>query len=204
MAYDFSTMQTEVYARGLDYLNDGGAGVTRVKRWINNAMHRIQEMADWPFMQTSTTGAAPLTVSDLRKVEAVWDSTNKTQLYQRSRADLLRDTEDLTLTGTPQYFYVTGGNSISVWPANTSVSLTVYYWKYGTDLSANSDTPLVPDRFRQAIVDDAVAQGLADAGDLVGAAAARGERDALLAQMLESFGMLEPSALSVPVVGDDC
>jgi hypothetical protein len=204
MALDFSALKTEVYARGLSYLNDGGSGATRVSRWINDSMHEINELADWPFLQTSTTGTAPLTVSDLRKVEAVTDSTNKVELEHRSRRDLIRDINDLTITGQPETYYVTGGTVVNVWPASTSVSLTVYYFKYATDLSANGDVPLIPDRFRQAIVDYAVARGLRDAGDLTGAAEARQAGDALVARMAESLGMLEPPSFAVPLVGDDC
>jgi hypothetical protein len=203
MALDFTALQAEVFARGLSYLNDGGAGVTQVKRWINDAMHMIDDMSDWPYLTASTTGTAPLTINDLGKIESVAHASTYQTLAQRSRGELTDTYANLTTSGIGQEFYVTGGNTINVYPADTATTLTVTYWKVAPDLVAGSDTPLMPDRFRYAIVEYALAVGLRDesAQDAVAAQAAG---DAIVARMANWANLLQPFVTSVPLVGDDC
>lgn len=205
MALDFAALQTEVYARGLEYLDDGGAGQTRVKRWLNDALHEIDEAADWPYLTATTTGSAPLTIADLRTVECVTDVGNLNALEPVDRRVLREQFADLTQTGQPLYYFITGGTTINVYPANTSTTLTVDYWKFGPDLSADADEPLMPDRFRMAIVHYAAAAGLRDAGDLTGAADARQAGDGVVAGMAGS--LLHPqhqrANVWVPAVGTD-
>lgn len=159
MAYDLSTLQTAFYARGFDFLNDGGAGVTRTTQYLNQAMQEIDSASLWPYLLTSTTGAAPLTISDLRRVQSVVDTTNGFSVLSPSdERSLVRMYGDLTTTGQPESFYFTSQTQISVYPANTTNTLSVHYWKVATDLSAAGDAPLMPDRFRPIIVELAVAK----------------------------------------------
>jgi hypothetical protein len=73
---DFTTLQTEFFARGFDYLNDAGTGLIRAKRWINDSYNEICQTADWPFLETSVTAANPQTIADARKILTVHDATN--------------------------------------------------------------------------------------------------------------------------------
>jgi len=203
VAYDFTALLTEFYARGFGYLDDGGAGPTRAKRWINDAMHMVDEMEDWSYLQTSTTGTAPLVISDLRKIESVTDTTNHISLTRRSRAELNSEWAGLTIPGLGYSYYVTGGTTINTWPANTSTTLTVNYWKYGPDLSSGSDAPLMPDRFRQCIVDYAVAAGLRD-DESADWLVAQQAGDQVVDRMRQWSGMLEPAYTYMPLNGSDC
>lgn len=203
MALTFTALQTEFYARGFDYLNDGSTGATRAKRFINDAMHAINEMEDWPYLQTSTTGTAPLTVTDLRKIEGVYDVTNRIALTRRSRGEMADVFVDLTTTGQPTEYYVSAGTTINVYPANTSTTLTVYYWKFESDLSNASDTPGMPDRFRYAIVEYAVAAALRD-DESQDALMAQTAGDAIIDRMRSWASFIEPRSSFVPLVGDDC
>jgi hypothetical protein len=63
MAFTLSTMQTEFQARGFADMTVA-ADLTRITRWLNDAMHDIDEMYDWPYLQTSTSGTR--TVDDRR------------------------------------------------------------------------------------------------------------------------------------------
>lgn len=185
MALAFSDLKTEVFNRGFDSLNDGGTGASRVARWVNDAMHEIDEIERWPYRAATATGAAPLTVSDLGDVEAVYDSTNGARLAPIDRGALVQGDADLAATGTPTVFYLVG-NVVTVWPV-AAVSLSVTYWKVGPDLSGNSDTPLMPDRFRMAIVNYAVASALEDKSNYQEAAVARASGDRLVERMRESY-----------------
>lgn len=206
MALDFQAMQVEFYARGFADLNDGGAGVVRAKRWLNDAMHEIDDMNDWPYLNTTTTGAAPLTIADLGVIESVTNVAGLYTLRPRDRRDLRREYGDLTTAGTACFYYITGGSTINVFPVQASLTMTVDYWKVPVDLSANGDTPAMPDRFRMAIVDLAVERASRDRGDEVGAQAARAQgmsRLLLMEQRLMSLQHQAPQDF-VEMVGDDC
>lgn len=204
MALDFTAMQTEVYARGVSDLNDGGAGVTRVKRWINDAAHEIDELAEWPYKLASTTGAAPLTIADLDVVLAVTDVSHVRALAPAEQRYLRSTFADLTTVGTADYYYFTSQTTLTTFPVTTA-TLTVDYWKFGPDLSSGSDVPLMPDRFRMGIVHYAVASALKDRGDDAGSKSAREDGDRVVSQMMAS--LLNPSHQAasrwVPAIGDD-
>ena len=189
MALDFTALQTEFFARGFSYLNDAGAGLTRAKRWLNASMHDIDDMERWPYREATATGAAPLSVTDLGLIETVVDTTNNRQLEYRSRESLVEDYPDLTLAGTPAFYYVTGGNTVSVYPTRTSGSLLVRYFKTGPDLSSGSDAPLMPDRFRDAIIEYAVAKALRDQSNFQEAALASQAGDAIVQRMRAVFAL---------------
>lgn len=204
MALDFTALQTEVFARGLSDLNDGGTGATRVKRWIVDASHEIDGLADWPYKLASTTGTAPLTIADLDVIEAVAVVGTFTPLDPTDRRYLRVTFADLTTAGTASFYYFTGQTTITTYPVTTA-TLTVDYWKVGPDLSAGSDTPLMPDRFRMGIVHYAVASALKDRGDEAGAKSAREDGDRVVSQMMASLLVPSHQAASqwIGLVGDD-
>lgn len=189
MALDFTALQTEVYARGFDFLNDAGVGATRVKRWINEAVHELDAEENWDYLFGSSTGVAPLTVADLDKVESVVDVAALNALLQIDRESLAQDAVDLTTTGQAAYWYKTAPTTIAVFPVSTA-TLTVRYLKFGPDLSAGADVPLVPDRWRQAIVEKAVAKAARDSDDTAKANDSMGEYQRIVQQMRSS--MLNP------------
>src|SRR3954471_4402598 len=139
----YADLLTEFYARGFEYLNDGSTGATRAGRWINFAYKRICREEEWPWTYADASGAPPLTISDLRSVLSVTDSTNDNPLQRVDRRDLVEMYPDLPDTGTPEYFYRDSQTSIKVYPANTSISLSVRYCKAPADLTG-TDTPIVP------------------------------------------------------------
>lgn len=191
MALDFQAMQTELYSRGFDYLSDGGAGVTRAKRWLNDAMHSIDDLEPWIYLQAVTTGTAPVTVSDLGRIESVVDVANLHALTYLDRRDLTDSYGDITRAGRPEYYVVTGGTSVTTYPTSSSIVLTVRYLKVPADLSANGDTPAMPDRFRMAIVERAVAQAYRDVSNWEGAAQAQAASDLIVQRMLEWHTLLQ-------------
>lgn len=180
MALDFIAMQTEVLARGFDYLD-----TTRVKRFINDAAHAIDDVEPWIYLQAVTTGTAPVTVADLGRIESVVDVANLHSLTYLDRRDLTDTYGDITRAGRPEYYVITGGTSVTTYPTSTSTVLTVRYLKVPADLSANGDVPAMPDRFRMAIVERAVAQAYRDVSNWEGAAQAQAASDLIVQRMLE-------------------
>jgi hypothetical protein len=177
----FAQLRTEFFARGFDYLNDGGAGLDRVKRWVNEAMHELCEEADWPFLELTTSGAAPLSITDLRKILSVYNSTKALPLQWVPRHHLVATYGDLQTAGTPRFYYI-DANTVRVYPTATD-TLAVRYVRVPADLSADSDTPLVPARYRNLIVDGAVCRALYDANQFEQAAAVEQHRQRQLAWM---------------------
>lgn len=195
MPYDFGTMLTEFYARGQDYMNDAGAGVVRAKRWINDANHAINEMEPWGYLQKAVTAVHPVVVSDLGRIEAVTDVANLNPLVYIDRRDLI-DTYGAIGTVTtvlPDYYYLTGGNTVTVYPWNTSVEISVRYYKVDADMVNNSDVPSMPDRFRPAIVDLAVSYARKDKSDYAEAQAAEQAAMAVVGRMAQ-WNQLLPGA----------
>jgi hypothetical protein len=184
VAYDLAALQTAFYARGFDFLNDAGAGVTRTTQYLNSALQEVDSTALWPYLLTSTTGTAPLTISDLRRVQTIVDTTNGFSPLSPSDArSLVRMYGDLTTTGQPESFYFTSQTQLSVYPTNTTNTLKVTYFKVGTDLSGASDAPLMPDRFRPIIVELAAAKAFRESNLDQEAAVAMEEYGRLLGVM---------------------
>jgi hypothetical protein len=167
VALDFTALQTEVFARGFDYLSDGGVGLTRVKRWLNEALHEVDSMEKWDYTYATSSGVAPLTIADLRLVEDVSLTVAGTTLVGHDRAllEAVYGTLTTNTASTPLYWYRSAPTVVTDYPLNTSLSLSVRYWKFGPDLSAGADVPLMPDRFRQVIVEKAVAKAFRDSND---------------------------------------
>lgn len=182
MAYTFQTLQDDIFARGFQPLNDASTGLAMVKRMINDSMHWVDGLADWPYRQATTTGVAPLTIADLGTIESVVDVANDRTIEPADRRDLRRYYGDLTTVGRPDYYYVTAG-VVSLYPVQASLTLTVDYWKVTADLSAGADVPLMPDRYRSVIVEDVTAKLLRLRREPDVAAAMVQVRDQLLQQM---------------------
>lgn len=181
MPLNLTGLRAELVARGFDYLSQA-----RQDRFINDAMYAIDDLDTWSYLQANATGVTPLTISDLGRIESVANVANLQALTFMDRRDLVEDFADLTLTGgTPAYYYLTGGTVLNAFPVAASVSLTVRYYKVAPELAAGSDVPLMPDRFRYAIVDYAVAKALEDVSNYAEAQAARASGDATVARMRE-------------------
>ncbi len=150
-------LRTELAARGFDYLSS-----TRLTDFLNYAYTvDVSEADAWPFLETSTTGTSPVTVSDLRTIESVIDTTNQVKLRPMDRRHVTDLDVDLTRTGTPEFYYVTTGNVVATYPVGTG-TLSIRYWKTPTALSADADEPLLPTRFRALIVDAAEVRAYTD------------------------------------------
>ena len=200
MPLTLAGMRTEFYARGFDYLSDGGPGLVRTNRWLNDAYHQINEQYPWPYLEAVVAGVAPLTVTDLGEVVTVL--TDGRVLAARSQRELAIEYGDLAATtGTPNCYYVTGGNTINTYPGGGTV--TVIYQRFAPDLVNDLDEPLVPDRFRPAIIEYAVATALRD-DESPSAQVARQAGDEIVGLMRDWAAKLEPRVTYVHLVGDDC
>lgn len=175
---NFATLQTELSDRGFAYLS-----AARLGQYINVAYHELCDLEEWPFLETTASGAAPLTISDLRTVLSVYDSAGNINLTARERRALVDDYRDLTTTGSPRFFYV-DGSALSTYPVGGT--LAVRYIKVPVDLTG-TDIPLVPSRFHYVIVDIAARRAYIDSDAFDKAQGVQAEVDRMVAVMRDSL-----------------
>lgn len=169
-------MRTEVKARGFDEVGDA-----RIDRWINRGLSRIYDRQSWPFLYDIATGPAPLTITDLRAVNSVRDTTNGVSLgWQDIRAIRDGDPGD-DGAGEATSWYV-DGETIAIYPAS-GATISVDYVKSGPDLVADDDETLLPARYDLLAVDAAVCEAYKDSDNLEAWQILRGDVDEQLAEM---------------------
>jgi hypothetical protein len=123
---DLTAAQTELKARGGDYLS-----TSRLTTFLNDAKNELEDFFVWPWLETTTTGTAPLTISDL-KASCMWSTRrNRCELTGASAQYIVEDLDEtITTTGTPDVWWLDGTTTLKVYPANTSASLSVRYVKF--------------------------------------------------------------------------
>lgn len=156
MSMTLAQLRQELKARNGDYFSD-----TRANTLLNEAYHEVCEAYPWPFLETTATGTAPLTIADLRQVLYVVDTTTQNPLAILDPSTIVNDLDPVIGTaGSPAYFWL-DGSVLKIYPTNTSVSLSVRYVKVPADITSDSDVPIIPSRYHLVIVDCAQARELA-------------------------------------------
>jgi hypothetical protein len=166
---DFAELKTEFARRGFDYIDATTAG-----RWINQAYAEICAHRRWPFLEANTAGNSPLSISDLGAIQTVRITSGSTVLHHEYKHTLLDKGESLAQAGTPTRYYLNTGNEINVHPADVT-AISVHYWKVPAVLTG-TDTPLIPLRYHNLIVDGAVRRAYLDTDNFEAAAAVESER----------------------------
>ena len=162
----FAEIKTEVKARGFEHLTD-----TLLNNMVNRAYADINDAYPWPYLTTTATGATPLTIANFAHALNVIDTTNKNFLSPEDPRVIYELDPTLIQTGNPDRWYWTG-SAIATWPI-TTVQLSVRYTKVATDLTLDADTPIMPTRFQDTIVDGAVSYAHERSGDYDANARAR-------------------------------
>ena len=141
--------RAELDARGYSRFADARQNV-----WLNVAKNRFEDYPyDWPWLKATTTGTAPLTISDLRRVRSVADSTSQVPLGKIDAEDIVDFTAtNLGLAAQPSAWYLTSDTVLTTYPVGT-VTLAVRYVKFSPELSGDSDAPLIPARYRSSWAD---------------------------------------------------
>jgi hypothetical protein len=160
----FEEIRAEVSARGYQYVTEA-----RLNTWIRQAYEWVCAQEPWPFLETETTAAAPLTLSDLSQVLFVSHEDNIL------RGTDLRDIRDLdpslTETGDPSRWYL-DGDTIKVWPTGTPTIYVRYIRK--PPAYADNAEPLIPSAYQEVLIDGAVVRGLKDNDEYEQAAGLQG------------------------------
>lgn len=184
---NFDALKSELADRGFTYLND-----TRRGYFINRAIARLDTMFRWPYRYSTATGTMPITITDMGQVDFVVDSTGQYPLCEASRKDIINWYGDVSLTGTPIYWYRTpsaGTESsiVNAFPVSTSDQFEVRYWIKSTDLSSPTDEPLAPDRYHLLYVDLAVQLAYRDSDNHASAESLWVEINRQIGEMIEDL-----------------
>jgi len=177
---NLSDLRNEFKARGFDYLPD-----SRANYMINAAINEILDLEAWPFLEASTAGVPPLTISDLKEVLSVTNTTTSESISYVDRRLLTSTGTVLTTVSSPANWYYEG-TQIATYPLTTS-SITVRYIKAPTELSSDADVPGIPHRYKEVIVLGAVIRAYMDNDDWQQVAAARQEWDRQVSVMKDSY-----------------
>lgn len=144
---------------------------SNAKEWINFRYARLWAKENWTFKQTTTTVSVALDGSSaplggLKRVFAVYDQT-VSPLYNEVPG--IQPSEfygDATRTsGIPVGFTVIGDNIIFDSPVSSGRTYLVFGELEFTELSADSDEPLVPAEFHRVITHGAISEGLRQEND---------------------------------------
>lgn len=179
-------MRTELSSRFREFIAD-----TRATRLLNETYHDLLERANWPFLETTVTGVAPLLIADLRAVISVADTTANLTLRSLDVRDIKQMDPAAAITGTPLYYWL-DNNTVNVWPTSTTDQLSVRYQQVPVDLANDTDVPVLPSRYQMLIVDGAQLRALAEgpnprAGNLERLQALQGFYEARVQRLAEAL-----------------
>lgn len=176
----------EIRERAERRFRDTGGLIVGTNTWnqhINQAMREFLRAGRWPFTVTSETiSVSPNTrlvdldavmtadaAEVISSIENVYDLTNDRIVqpmpyYALSpqepwRFRLYIESQD---PGEPALFSVVGKDLFLVPPPREAVSLRVYWFQDPTDLEDDTDEPVVPARYQEALVSGAVAKAHLD------------------------------------------
>lgn len=143
---NLAQLRTQLRAKGFDFLDQD----PEVDRLLNVAYQEICDLEDWPFLQATAAGAAPLTVTDLGTITSVFDTVQRRNLELVTYDDLVRAQVDITQTGSPSHYWIDNTTIVKAWPVGGTLS--VRYIKDPALLVNDADEPVIPARFRDIIV----------------------------------------------------
>lgn len=157
---DLTAMQTAVRTKtGLD-ANDSLITTAVLTALINEAVHKFEVEADWPWLEALET--LSLTSGNTSKTPAatylrtisVFESSTDRELKEAPIEFLDRLT---SATGAPQFYGYFGGDIQFRPGANGSLNFRHRYIRFEPDLVAGGDTPLAKATWHPAIVEYACA-----------------------------------------------
>jgi len=178
---DLAAARAELGDRGFDYLS-----APRMDIMLNNARNQLEDEYPWPWLETTTTGSAPLTISDLKSVLYVVDQDADQILAGVDARDVVDRDAGVATAGTADSWWLDGTTTLRTYPVS-SASLLVRYVRFSPQLTAGSDTPLIPERYHPVWIDLAVIQAYKDSDNYQAAAALQSDVNARVGRMMEIY-----------------
>lgn len=205
---NFNELVDELLARGTDYLDEDASSLARAQRWINQAYQDILGLHAWPFVTTfivGATDAGTVTAADLRRilfvtvVSAGATEPSDTPLDRVLIEDLVRDGIDLTLTGTPEVYYVEAG-VVKSYPLGGTLRLD--YIKRVPPMTGTNE-PVFDSQYHNIIVDKAMVLAYKDNDNFEAATTLQTMLDADLRSMAEDYQLWARQVTYLDPTGSD-
>lgn len=143
-----SALRAALVERGYQFLDDGSP--TEINRALNAVVKRICAWGPFSFMEVTPAAAAPpLQIPRLVAIRYVKRADG--QRLRHERLEVLSD-RDLTRADLAQCYYVTGGDTIKVWPLDTGL-LTVEAYARPLLMATDPDVCIIPASFSGLVLD---------------------------------------------------
>jgi hypothetical protein len=152
----FKQLYEEAAARGFEEMAEEPAELLRLKRYVNQAIREITDLAPWPFLNGTKEGIAPLMIADLAHVLSVSNLATDQVLYAADERQITEGDPERAETGTAQQWYRADLTHVAVWPLDSTSKLFCRYVKQPVDLVNDTDEPVIPATYHDLIVDGAV------------------------------------------------
>lgn len=171
-----AALRTEMRTAAIEPATDPMFTDQNLTRWINQGLAKIAGEADWPWLlkQDTFTASGPTTT-----LPTNWARTKKVYVAGRPAHRLNYPAAKNTVTGTWLYSVFDGQLTIHPDPLGNQVD-HVYVARENT-LSADTDSPLLPDRWVPLLVAEVMVQWNLGSNDMPEAREWRGEYLRLLA-----------------------
>lgn len=194
---NFTALKQELSDRGFARLSDARLGLL-----VNEGRRQLDNLYPWPYREASSTGPVPLTIADIQAIEQVLDVNTGNPLSAASYQLVTEETANLALSGTPQWYYITGGTVVNTYPVAAG-QIKVSYYKRCPDLTG-TNTPLAPSDFHMLYADFAEREAHRVKGDYAAAAAMNPNIADKVSQMVNDlFGMQAATGPEVtPAISD--
>lgn len=187
----YAELKAELAARGFDFLD------ARLGTYINSAAAELDETELWPYREDFEVGTAPLAISDLGTIEQVINTSRSSlSLDPAEYGDLVAWYGDLSVDGTPTYFYVawpSGVPTVATFPESTD-TISVQYYRVTAEMVGAADTPASPSRWHKLIVDMAVREAYRDSDN-------HGAAEGLQVQIERDLARMRNALFSAQVQG---
>lgn len=153
--------------RVLDLLSKSDATTrNRVKNWLNLGYQDFVLRELWPFRETTGTlslvqgtqeyslvsNFSDIDAQNITSVALQGTAQKKLTYWPFSQLRANQPDFDLHGQGVPDRYYLKSG-SIGFWPVpNAATTCLIDYYKVPTEMSSDSDTPIIPVAYREALV----------------------------------------------------
>lgn len=126
--------------------------------------------------------------TDVYQILAIRDITNNSELTPiLTWRQLITEFPDISSTGT-SYAYRIQGGTLSLYPVTQdAVTVRIYYYEPADTLDADSDVPIIPERYHEALVYGAVAEAHRDDQNLQVAGSYMKQFEELVMQAIEEL-----------------
>lgn len=174
--------QQAVMDRGFDYLS-----APRLTLMLNNAKDTFEDYYAWPWLFDSFVDlGTPLEIVNLKLMLSVKLANTQMELLGLSVQQALQDGTDLTLPGTPSYWWLEGAGRLHVWPGD-GAHVSGVYIRDSDPLVEPTDEPLIPERYHPLWIDLAVVDAYKDSDNFSAAQLLRADINARMQDVIARY-----------------